>query len=122
MVAPAVLAGLAVSALLAVLWPVAIFLVCGPRMTLAGRNILVGAGVFFVGTGGKFDQRSGQELPVGGFVSIPPDHPTAWPCLVAAHANSRLTGAAVRAMPPWHGACFAPLQPPPVAALWERRG
>jgi uncharacterized membrane protein YhfC len=48
MVSPAVLAALVVSALLAVVWPVAIFLACRPRMMLVGRNILLGAGVFFV--------------------------------------------------------------------------
>ena len=28
-----------------------------------------------VGMGEKFDQGSGKELPVGGFVAIPPKHP-----------------------------------------------
>jgi hypothetical protein len=32
-------------------------------------------GVFSIGLGEKFDQGSGQELPAGGFVSIPPKHP-----------------------------------------------
>jgi len=31
-------------------------------------------GVFFVGMGQKFDQGSGTELPVGGFIAIPPEH------------------------------------------------
>jgi uncharacterized membrane protein YhfC len=43
-----VLAGLIVSALLSAAWPVAIFLICRGRMTLLGRNVAVGAGVFFV--------------------------------------------------------------------------
>jgi uncharacterized membrane protein YhfC len=46
-VAPAILAGLAVSALLALAWPALVFVICRRRMTLAARNILVGAGVFF---------------------------------------------------------------------------
>jgi uncharacterized membrane protein YhfC len=48
MVASSVLASLIVSAVLSVLWPVAIFLICGGRMTLAARNVLVGAAVFLV--------------------------------------------------------------------------
>jgi uncharacterized membrane protein YhfC len=48
MVAPSVLASLVVAALLSVVWPVAIFLVCRGRMTLSVRNILVGVGVFLV--------------------------------------------------------------------------
>jgi uncharacterized membrane protein YhfC len=48
MVASSVLASLLVSAILSVVWPVAIFLICRRRMTLAVRNVLVGAGVFLV--------------------------------------------------------------------------
>ena len=33
------------------------------------------SGAFFVGRRAKFDQGSGHELPVGAFVSIPPEHP-----------------------------------------------
>lgn len=45
-----------------------------PHMHKASENVTVLSGVFYVGLGEKFDQGSGQELPVGGFVSIPPDH------------------------------------------------
>jgi uncharacterized membrane protein YhfC len=48
MVPSSVLASLIVSAALSIVWPVAIFFVCRGRMTLAARNILVGAGVFLV--------------------------------------------------------------------------
>jgi uncharacterized membrane protein YhfC len=48
MVPSSVLASLIVSAILSVVWPVAIFLVCRGRMTLAARNVLVGAAVFLV--------------------------------------------------------------------------
>jgi uncharacterized membrane protein YhfC len=48
MVSPAVLLGLAASAALSVIWPVAIFVVCRRRMSLSARNILVGAAVFLV--------------------------------------------------------------------------
>ncbi len=41
----------------------------------ASENVTVLSGVFHVGLGEKFDQGSGRELPVGGFVSIPPKHP-----------------------------------------------
>jgi anti-sigma factor ChrR (cupin superfamily) len=41
----------------------------------ASENVTVLAGVFYIGLGEKFDQGSGQELPVGGFVSVPPKHP-----------------------------------------------
>jgi quercetin dioxygenase-like cupin family protein len=46
-----------------------------PHTHKAGENVTVLAGTFFVGMGEKFDQGSGKELPVGGFVSIPPAHP-----------------------------------------------
>jgi uncharacterized membrane protein YhfC len=48
MVSQAILLGLAASAVLPVIWPAAIFVVCRRRMTLSARNILVGAAVFFV--------------------------------------------------------------------------
>jgi uncharacterized membrane protein YhfC len=48
MVPSSVLASLIISAVLSVVWPVAIFLICRGRMSLAIRNILVGAGVFLV--------------------------------------------------------------------------
>ena len=46
-----------------------------PHIHKASENVTVLAGVFFIGVGEKFDQRAGSELPVGGFVSIPPNHP-----------------------------------------------
>jgi len=45
-----------------------------PHLHKASENVTVLAGVFHIGLGEKFDQGSGQELPVGGFVSIPPNH------------------------------------------------
>src|SRR5215475_2427361 len=48
MVSAVVLAGLAAAAVLAVVWPLAVFLICRGRMTLLGRNVVIGAGVFFV--------------------------------------------------------------------------
>lgn len=45
-----------------------------PHFHKASENVTVLAGVFFIGVGEKFDQGAGQALPVGGFVSIPPDH------------------------------------------------
>jgi quercetin dioxygenase-like cupin family protein len=45
-----------------------------PHKHKASENVTVLTGVFFVGMGEKFDQGSGTELPVGGFVSIPPEH------------------------------------------------
>jgi quercetin dioxygenase-like cupin family protein len=45
-----------------------------PHRHKASENVTVLQGVFFVGAGEKFDQGSGQELPVGGFVSIPAEH------------------------------------------------
>ena len=38
------------------------------------ENVTVTSGTFFVGMGEKFDQGSGKELPVGGFVSVPATH------------------------------------------------
>ena len=46
-----------------------------PHFHKASENVTVLSGVFFVGAGERFDQGSGHELPVGGFVSIPPNHP-----------------------------------------------
>jgi len=46
-----------------------------PHFHKASENVTVLAGVFYLGLGEKFDQGSGQELPVGGFVSVPPKHP-----------------------------------------------
>ena len=46
-----------------------------PHMHKASENVTVLAGTFYMGLGEKFDQGSGQELPVGGFVAIPPKHP-----------------------------------------------
>ena len=48
MVSGLVLAGLVAGAVLALVWPLAIFQLCRSRMTLLLRNVLVGAGVFFV--------------------------------------------------------------------------
>jgi uncharacterized membrane protein YhfC len=48
MVSTAALIAAGVAAILDVLWPVAIFIICRRRMTLVARNILIGAGVFFV--------------------------------------------------------------------------
>lgn len=45
-----------------------------PHFHKASENVTVLSGVFFIGMGEKFDQGSGKELPVGGFVSIPPTH------------------------------------------------
>lgn len=46
-----------------------------PHVHKASENVTVLSGVFFIGVGEKFDTRAGQELPTGGFVSIPPSHP-----------------------------------------------
>jgi quercetin dioxygenase-like cupin family protein len=46
-----------------------------PHFHKASENVTVLAGTFSIGLGEKFDQGSGEELPVGGFVSIPPKHP-----------------------------------------------
>jgi quercetin dioxygenase-like cupin family protein len=46
-----------------------------PHFHKASENVTVLTGVFYIGLGEKFDQGSGQELPVGGFVSVPPKHP-----------------------------------------------
>lgn len=45
-----------------------------PHFHKASENVTVLSGVFFIGMGEKFDQGSAKELPVGGFVSIPPTH------------------------------------------------
>ena len=46
-----------------------------PHFHRAAENVTVLTGVFYLGLGEKFDQGSGQKLPVGGFVSVPPKHP-----------------------------------------------
>ena len=46
-----------------------------PHLHKASENVTVLAGTFYMGLGEKFDQGSGQELPVGGFASIPANHP-----------------------------------------------
>jgi quercetin dioxygenase-like cupin family protein len=46
-----------------------------PHLHKASENVTVLSGVFFIGVGERFDQGSGKELPAGGFVSIPPNHP-----------------------------------------------
>lgn len=46
-----------------------------PHTHKASENVTVLAGSFSIGVGEKFDPQSGHELPVGGFVSIPPQHP-----------------------------------------------
>jgi quercetin dioxygenase-like cupin family protein len=46
-----------------------------PHFHKASENVTVLSGTFFVGLGEKFDQGSGKELPVGGFIAIPPKHP-----------------------------------------------
>ena len=45
-----------------------------PHYHKAVENVTVLSGTFFVGVGEKFDQGSGKELPVGGFVSVPATH------------------------------------------------
>ena len=45
-----------------------------PHTHKASENVTVLTGVFYIGLGEKFDQGTGQELPVGGFVSVPPKH------------------------------------------------
>ena len=45
-----------------------------PHTHKASENVTVLSGVFYFGLGEKFDQASGQELPAGGFVSVPPKH------------------------------------------------
>jgi len=46
-----------------------------PHIHKASENVTVLTGSFFIGVGEKFDTAGGQELPTGGFVSIPPKHP-----------------------------------------------
>jgi quercetin dioxygenase-like cupin family protein len=46
-----------------------------PHLHKASENVTVLSGVFFIGLGEKLDQSKGQELPVGAFFSVPPDHP-----------------------------------------------
>jgi quercetin dioxygenase-like cupin family protein len=45
-----------------------------PHLHKASENVTVLTGTFHIGLGEKFDQGSGRELPVGGFVAIPPKH------------------------------------------------
>jgi quercetin dioxygenase-like cupin family protein len=46
-----------------------------PHFHKASENVTVLSGVFSVGAGEVFDASKGQELPTGGFVSMPPKHP-----------------------------------------------
>jgi quercetin dioxygenase-like cupin family protein len=46
-----------------------------PHLHKASENVTVLSGLFFIGSGEKFDQARGQELPVGAFLSVPPNHP-----------------------------------------------
>ncbi len=45
-----------------------------PHVHKASENVTVLTGSFFIGVGEKFDAKAGEELPVGGFASIPPSH------------------------------------------------
>jgi quercetin dioxygenase-like cupin family protein len=45
-----------------------------PHKHKASENVTVLSGLFFVGMGEKFDQGAGNELPVGAFIAIPPEH------------------------------------------------
>ncbi len=45
-----------------------------PHLHKASENVTVLTGTFHIGLGEKFDQGSGRELLVGGFVAIPPKH------------------------------------------------
>ena len=46
-----------------------------PSKEGASENVTVLSGLFFIGSGEKLDQAKGQELPVGAFLSVPPNHP-----------------------------------------------
>ncbi|HWO03431.1 MAG TPA: cupin domain-containing protein [Methylomirabilota bacterium] len=46
-----------------------------PHLHKASENVTVLSGDFFIGLGEKLDQGKGQELPVGAFLSVPPNHP-----------------------------------------------
>jgi len=46
-----------------------------PHLHKASENVTVLSGVFFIGLGEKLDRAKGQELPVGAFLSVPPNHP-----------------------------------------------
>ncbi len=46
-----------------------------PHLHKASENVTVLSGTFSIGFGEKFDTSKGQELPTGGFVSVPPNHP-----------------------------------------------
>ena len=45
-----------------------------PHYHKASENVTVLAGLFVIGVGETVDTKSGQELPLGGFASIPPNH------------------------------------------------
>jgi anti-sigma factor ChrR (cupin superfamily) len=46
-----------------------------PHFHKASENVTVLAGTFSIGMGKEFDSKKGQELPIGGFFSVPPQHP-----------------------------------------------
>ena len=46
-----------------------------PHLHKASENVTVLSGTFSIGLGEKFDRSNGQELPTGGFVSVPANHP-----------------------------------------------
>src|SRR5215813_7233969 len=46
-----------------------------PHYHKASENVTVLAGTFSIGMGKEFDAKNGQELPTGGFFSVPPQHP-----------------------------------------------
>src|SRR5262245_56293001 len=46
-----------------------------PHLHKASENVTVLSGTFSIGLGEKFDPAKGHELPTGGFVSVPPNHP-----------------------------------------------
>jgi quercetin dioxygenase-like cupin family protein len=46
-----------------------------PHLHKASENVTVLSGEFFIGLGEKLDRDKGQELPVGAFLSVPPNHP-----------------------------------------------
>src|SRR4029434_6763301 len=45
-----------------------------PHFHKATENVTVLSGAFSIGLGETFDQSKGQELPAGGFFSVPPRH------------------------------------------------
>jgi anti-sigma factor ChrR (cupin superfamily) len=46
-----------------------------PHYHKASENVTVLTGTFSIGMGKEFDAKNGQELPTGGFFSVPPQHP-----------------------------------------------